>query len=346
MEHKKILIGGIGSFNKETNSFQVTTADQLKDLFQKNGIACLFTNYHKNRFISLLSAVKTIWKNRQEIDIAILPLFGTFNSLLWHKILSVLLKKLHIKVVAVVHGGSIPEQLSSNPDKFLPSLKRADTVVVPSGFIKDALKKFNIDALIIENAINLSDYEFHLKKTIRPKIIWMRSFSDLYNPKMAVRVAKIMAQKYPEFKMVMAGADKGQLAEIKNMIEDNNLTEKIQIAGYIDLPIKNKLAQEFDVYICTNKVDNAPVSVIEFMALGLPVVSVEIGGIPYIIEHEKNGLLVEPDNDNGMADKIDLLISDAALSQKIIEDAKKYTDSYDEINILHKWNALFVKLRA
>ena len=292
MYQKKIFIGGLSAYNKESNTFQLTTADQLKVLFQKNDIPFLFTEYNKSRLLSLLNAVKTVWLHRRAIDIAILPLFGTYNSLLWQRILSYLLHLLHKKIILVVHGGSIPKKLKTRPEKFLPSLRRAAVIVSPSGFTQYALQEFNIKTVIIENVINSNEYLFHPKKIIRPKLLWMRAFSDIYNPQMAVRVAKILSEKYPGFKMVMAGADKGLLTEIKKMIREYKLGDIIELPGYIETTIKNKLADDYDIYICTNKIDNAPVSIIEFMALGLAIVAVNIGGIPYIIEDGKNGLLV------------------------------------------------------
>ncbi len=103
---------------------------------------------------------------------------------------------------------------------------------------------------------------------------------------------------------------------------------------------KKAFANDYDIYICTNRIDNAPVSLIEFMSFGLPIVSVNIGGIPYLIKDGQNGLLVNPDDDKAMFEKICLLIDNQSLANSIRLNAYQYAQQYDEKNIIHKWREL------
>ena len=119
----------------------------------------------------------------------------------------------------------------------------------------------------------------------------MRAFTETYNPIMAIRVAERLANKFEDFQMVMAGKEGPLFSLMKKIVEEKGFTDKIIFPGYINMQEKIAFADQYGIYINTNRIDNAPVSVIEFMALGLPVVSVNIGGMPYIITHEKNGLL-------------------------------------------------------
>ena len=58
---------------------------------------------------------------------------------------------------------------------------------------------------------------------------------------------------------------------------------------------------EFDIFLNTTFVDNTPVSVLEAMACGLCVVSTDVGGLSFLLEHEGDALLVPPDNPKAMA---------------------------------------------
>ena len=332
----KILI--IGSFRHPKNNAHVTTAaEQLAELLQKNGIAVITTTPQYKRGLKIFDTIKTILAQRNKFTIAVLPLYGTPLSFIWQNISSRLLRALRKKIILVVHGGSIPAQLEQDKTKFLKSLQRADLIVAPSCYMKKILSLYNVNALVIENVLDLSAYGYHEKKTINPYIIWMRSFGEVYNPAMAVRVAIALSKKYPDFKMVMAGSDQGLLPEIKEMIRSNNLQQKILLPGYITLHEKNKIAASYDIYISTNKIDNAPVSLIEFMAMGIPVVSVNCGGVPYLISDGENGLLVNTDDDTAMVNKIEILINDAATGKRISSNAFKYTRHYDEPYVLQKW---------
>ena len=80
------------------------------------------------------------------------------------------------------------------------------------------------------------------------------------------------------------------------------------------------------------------------MQFGLPIVSVNTGGISYMIEDGVNGLLVNANDAEGMVDKITLLISNQVLAQSIIANAYNYVQRYDEKNVIQKWKALLSEI--
>lgn len=344
MKSKSILI--VGLFNKKnSNAAYLTAAEQLALLLQEKHIPVITTSYSKPKILRLAETVSVIIHSSKSFDIGIVPLYGTMPSVIWQEIASRLLKLLNKKIVLIVHGGSIPERMQTNATLFLKAFRRANVIIAPSPFFKTFLKRYSVEAKVIENVLDLSRYSFHSKKEIRPAIIWMRSFEDVYNPEMAVRVAAILKRKYPGFKMLMAGSDHGALNAIKEMINRFELKEQILLPGFISHQQKLQYAKEYDIYICTNRIDNAPVSLIEFMALGLPIVSVNAGGIPYIIKDGENGLLVNIDDDEAMVNKIELLIQQPALAQQIAENAFHYSRRYDKEPVFEKWLQVFNQLR-
>ncbi len=257
--------------------------------------------------------------------------------------LNTITKIVQKKIILTVHGGSIPARMDKKPARFLKALKRSDVITCPSEFLHQYLIGFNIPSLLIRNPVNIAEYKFQQKKFLRPRIIWMRAFEDVYNPSMAIRVAALLAKKYRSFKMVMAG--KGIMENgIKQMALEYGLTDKIIFPGYISLQQKIAFSNEYDIYICTNSVDNAPVTFIEFMALGLPIVSTNAGGIPFIIKDGETGLLADVDDDAAMVEQIERLIEDSILSQKMIRNACEYAKQYDDRIVVEKWKEIFDRL--
>ena len=157
---------------------------------------------------------------------------------------------------------------------------------------------------------------------------------------MAIDVATMLAEKYDDFEMVMAGADKGLLDTAKKYAREKGIDAKIFFPGFISHEQKIKYAREYDFFISTNNIDNAPVSVIEFMALGLPVIAVNTGGIPYMIENNRNGCLVNADDAFAMTGKIIELLEAPELAQKIACTARVYAEQYDENVVIRKWRQL------
>lgn len=292
-----------------------------------------------------MDTVSAIVRHSLSYKIAILPLYGGNGSYIWTKVSITFLRALRKKIILIVHGGSIPDKMKVQKEKYLPVFESVDKIICPSPFLQEALKQYNIETTLIENVVNLQSYNFTNKNFFRPRIFWMRTLEDIYNPEMAIRVAAILAAKYPDFKMVMAGHDKGALSMTRDLARKLNIADKVSFPGYISHITKNKLAADYDIYICTNRIDNAPVTFVEMMAMGLPIVSVNIGGIPYLITDNENGLLVNLDDDENMAAKVISLIEEPLLGKRLAANALVSSKKYDEAPVLNKWNSAFEELK-
>jgi glycosyltransferase involved in cell wall biosynthesis len=336
----------VGLFLSEQNKGKImrTAADQLAELLTKYGYSVITTSVQLNKFIRLIDTLFSIIWNSRKYKIAVVPLYGTLGSYIWETSATLLLKLIGKKVIMVVHGGSIPQRMNNNAKQYLLPLKRADIVACPSNFILTALKAHEVESRLIENLINLKDYHFEMKQSFGPKLLWMRTIEDIYNPEMAVRVAAILVKKYADLRLVMAGYDRGSLPLVKALAEQLNVLDKIEFPGYITNEQKNKYARALDFYICTNKIDNAPVSLIEMMALGLPVVTVNSGGIPYLITDGYNGRMVNLDDDQAMADAIVDIIENPQQGIELLTNGFAFAHRFDETAVIEKWRAAFAEL--
>ena len=102
----------------------------------------------------------------------------------------------------------------------------------------------------------------------------------------------------------------------------------------------HKKAECFDIFINTTNIDNTPVSVLEAMALGLPVVSTDVGGIKYIIKHKENGLLVTKNDVDGMVNSIKDIID--GQYNDIPINAREKLSYYESENVINMWNNILV----
>ena len=80
--------------------------------------------------------------------------------------------------------------------------------------------------------------------------------------------------------------------------------------------VRDRLA-DADLFVLSSRGDNAPVSILEAMAAGLPVVSTRVGGIPELVTEGETGLLVAPDDPAALAAAIDRLGGDVALRSRL-----------------------------
>src|SRR5690606_185979 len=98
-----------------------------------------------------------------------------------------------------------------------------------------------------------------------------------------------------------------------------------------------KLSAYYDIFINSSDIDNTPVSVIEAMTLGLPVVSTNVGGIPFLIEDGITGLLVNPNDPEGMAGKINSLLEDPAKARLLAAHGRERIKEFDWELIKAEW---------
>ncbi len=334
---KKVLIVGLFRSNKTVNKIPCSAPEQMADLFQKNSIPVITTSIYLGRFLRFFDTVFTILFNHNHYDVAIVPWFNGKGSYYWQEIASRMLKLLGKKIVLVIRGGGIPDLLDKHPKKYMKTLVRADHIISPSTFIADRLVNQNIQVEVVANSLNLNKYPFIRKPQFSLNLLWMRTLEPLYNPAMALKVAKILKDRGHKFTLHIAGQNNGHLKELEALRTAYNVAQEVVFCGFINQEQKVILAKSCDMYICTNMVDNAPVSLIEMMCLGLPIVSTNVGGIPNFINNGVNGLLVNDNDAEAMVESILEIHQNPALGRMLVENGYHFSRQFDELNVLEKW---------
>ena len=98
------------------------------------------------------------------------------------------------------------------------------------------------------------------------------------------------------------------------------------------------LSKNYDIFINTTHFDNTPVSVIEAIALGLPIVSTNVGGITYLLEDRKTALLVDDNDVDGMVNAVREIIHNKTLKDELVKNARKLIQDFDWKAVKNKWD--------
>lgn len=298
---KKILYIG-NNLSIATNN--ITTISTLSDWLTKEGITVYKSSSKKNKIFRLLDMCFAVIRLRRSINYILIDTYSSSNFI-YAYFTSQLARIFKIKYIPILHGGNLPKRLKNNAKLSNHIFANAYINVTPSNYLKSEFAKFGYVTKLIPNAIEFENYIFKERKVLSPKLLYVRAFAEIYNPLMAINVLAILKKKYSKATLCMIGPDKdGTLAKALQLAKQLNLEESIEFTGFMSKNDWHIKSTEYDIFINTANVDNTPVSIVEAMALGLPVVSTNAGGIPYLISNKKDGLLVEPNNSSQMAEKI------------------------------------------
>ena len=332
MKRMKILYLG----NKlSKHGINKTTVETLGENLSKSGFEVVSYSSKKNSFLRILDMLFGMLKHRDSAYI----LIDTYStSAFWFAFLSSQLARLlDIKYIPILHGGDLPKRLALNPKLCKMVFDHAYVNVSPSEYLKFHFEKFGISNVIcIPNSINLSDYSFKERQNFAPNLLWVRAFAEIYNPKMAIDVLNLLQKKYTNATLTMVGSDKDGSLEITKKYA-NLLNLNVTFTGKLSKKEWTNLAQNHDVFINTTHFDNTPVSVLEAIALGLPVVSTNVGGLPFLLTHQKNAFLVNDSDSSEMVHHIETIINLPNQTTEIISQAKKMVSNMDWKVVENQW---------
>ena len=268
-------------------------------------------------------------------------LIDAYSSLAFYYVLgaAILCGVFRIPYVPILRGGDLKGRLDKNPGLSKFVFGRAKYLVAPSNYLHSVFCEFGFaNVLYIPNSIELDVYKMKERKSWAPRLLWVRSFHSVYNPLMAIEVLQEILVDFPEAALCMVGPDKdGSLEQCKEYAFRNGLKKKVKFTGVLPKPEWHRVSEDYDIFINTTTIDNTPVSVIEAMALGLVVISTNVGGVPYLISDYKNGLLVDNGDRDAMVTKIRWLLEHPNEASTLAWHARKHVEEFDWELVKHKW---------
>lgn len=331
---KKLLYIG----NKLQNSgLNKTTIETLSEKLSLEGYTVVAVSEKQSFFLRFLHM---LWATlSKKADFILIDTYST--KAFWYAFFcSQIARVRRIKYIPILHGGNLPKRIQTNPNLCKLIFKNAYTNVAPSNYLKYEFEKAGFQNVrLIPNTIEISKYNFKLRQTIEPKLLWVRAFASIYNPEMAIKVLKELQKDFPNAVLTMVGPDKdGSMQKCKELAKQLNI--EVNFTGKLSKEEWWKLSEEYDIFINTTHFDNTPVSVMEAMALGLPIVSTNVGGIPFLLSHNESAFLVDDNDEKAMVQSIIELIQSPLTSKRIALNARHQAETWDWDKVKFLWNDL------
>lgn len=136
-------------------------------------------------------------------------------------------------------------------------------------------------------------------------------------------------------RLVLAG--NGDIEAAQRLIEELNLTQQVQIRSWLDPIQRDQLLMNADVFVLPSYHEALPMSMLEAMAWGLPVIVTPVGGIPEVVTQGQQGLFVQPGNQVELSQAMQELIRNEKLRISLGTAARH---SVQRLNVSDYMNSL------
>lgn len=313
-----------------------TQGEVLAGLLAERGHSALVSSTHIHPMARAGAHARDLLRWRGAVDLAVVSVFsGRAFTLSSESIL--LARSLRIPVVAWLHGGGLPTFATEHPRWVRRTLRAADAVVAPSPFLARWAAHLGVPARVIPNVLDLDAYRFRERDPVQARLLWMRTFLDAYDPSTAVRTLAELRARGIDATLTMAGQDKGLLQPTRDLVHRLELDDHVRFPGFVPGPDKADLFDRHDIFLNTNLVDNAPVTVLEAAASGLVVVSSDAGGVPDLLSDGVSARLVPAGSVEATADAVCDLLTDPGAARAMCTAARSVAARSDWPPVRDAW---------
>lgn len=312
----KPRIGFLGPMLGSNPGWSVGQGEVLAGLLEREGYAVRTASRRVNRWLRLadLTLSPALWRGRVDLLVVLVFSGAAFRLV---EAASAAGGLAGFPMIFWLHGGNLVDFAHRHPTRVDRVLRRGRAWVAPSGFLAEPFRDRGYGVRVIPNVVDLGEYPYRHRPTVAPRLLWMRTFHELYRPDLALRALALVRRSHQDATLTLAGQDKGLLGETRRLASELGLEGAVRFAGFLDAEGKRREFAAHDLFLNTNRVDNAPVSVLEAAAFGLPVVSTNVGGIPHLLRHGEEALLVPEGDAEALAASVCRLLDEPGLAGRL-----------------------------
>jgi glycosyltransferase involved in cell wall biosynthesis len=159
----------------------------------------------------------------------------------------------------------------------------------------------------------------------------------MYNTECLLRAFRIIKARFPEATVSVAG-DGSEAMRLRDLVSQWKL-DGVKFLGPIGHDELPALYASHDIYVNSSNVDNFPGALVEAACCGLPIVTTGAGGIPSMIKHRENGIVVDLNDDMALAAGVSEIIEHPELGHSLARQARKWAEQFS-------WKEVFPRLLA
>lgn len=224
-----------------------------------------------------------------------------------------------VPVIVNYRGGGAADFLQGSQGLVRPMMRLAARLIVPSRFLVDVFGRFGMAAEVVPNIIDLARFRRRAPRAgDSAHLMVARNLEALYDNATALRAFALVRAQLPHARLTVAGSGP-QAAMLRELAAELGVADAVSFPGILDRDAMAALYRETDLTLNPSLADNMPNSLLEAMACGVPLVSTDVGGVPYIVRPGETGLLVPPGQPEAMAAAALRVLTEPGLWQRMAD---------------------------
>jgi glycosyltransferase involved in cell wall biosynthesis len=251
-------------------------------------------------------------------------------------------RRLGKPVLLNYHSGEADDHLAHWGALVHPWLKMVDKIVVPSVFLRDVFARYGYQAQVVHNVIDTGRFHYRRRVPLVPAFLSVRNFEPHYGVEYTLLAFALLRTAFPGATLTIAGMG-AQEPELKRLAEALAL-RNVRFIGPVDSASMPALYDAHSIFLNSSFVDNQPLSVLEAMASGMPVISTGVGDLPNMVQDGVSGTLIPVGDPAAMAKAAALLLRQPERALLMAERARESLTRYDWKNVAPAWTDVYGQL--
>lgn len=211
-------------------------------------------------------------------------------------------------------------------------IKNANSVIALTEDMKRAMQAiYNRDITIVPNGIDLKEYISELPvqnvEGAEKRILFVGRLHPVKGVQYLLQAMQMVHEEVPGAKLILVG-DGEEREHLETLTDNLGIRECVEFAGRVPHERVQDYMNQAEVFVLPSLSEGFPVTILEAMACGLPIVATRVGGLPDIVEGGVNGYLVNVKNPNKIADKILFLLENDEVREEISANNREKAELY------------------
>lgn len=235
-----------------------------------------------------------------------------------------------VPVLVNYRGGEAETFLARSIGRVRSTLRRATVLAVPSRFLETVFARHGIAARVLPNIIDLDRFRADGRQyAVRddPHLVVARNLEPIYDVGTAIRAFARLRGRFSEARLSIAGSGP-ERAPLEALARSLEVDGAVRFTGPLDRAGVADLYRSAHLMLNPSRVDNMPNALLEALAAGLPVVSTNVGGIPYMVNDGQTAFLCPAGDDRAMAGAALRLLTEPALARRLAEAGQAEVERY------------------